>query len=571
MIIFERIRWMNFLSTGSTFTEVVLNNHHTTLIIGENGVGKSTILDAISFCLYNKSFRNINKPQLINSIVGKGLLVEVEFRINTKSYKVRRGMKPNIFEIFINDELINQSADNRDYQALLEKTILKLNHKSFSQIVVLGSANFTPFMQLPAAARREVIEDLLDLQIFSLMNTILKDKIVTNKDNIVDISNDLVQLKYKSELHEKHVKNTQSNYELMIARKKEMILQYQSQMMSINNSIEAVRKKIWGLSEKTTQTDQIDEKINTITKLQYNLQQKRSNIDKSLEFFQNNQSCPTCRQDIHDDFKQATISKKLTTKQEIDNALHKIVENLKKVKAMADLISSINKKIAAHNQELVELNSQIRSNQMFIDQSNDEISQIEKQMREDIKDDNFAAELKEKLKETGLNKKRLLEQKELLLIASALLKDGGIKTKIVRQYVPVMNKLINKYLAAMDFYVNFELNEDFSESIKSRYRDEFSYQSFSQGEKFRIDLALLFTWRAVAKLRNSAATNLLIMDEVMDGSLDSNGTDEFLKILKSLTIDTNVFVISHKTHLQDKFDHVLEFKKIKNFSRIVSS
>ena len=560
---------MNLLSTGNAFTEVNLNTHKSTLIVGQNGAGKSTILDALSFVLYGKPFRKINKPQLINTINGKNCVVEVEFDVGKKKYKVIRGIKPNIFEIYHNGEMINQSADVKDYQELLEKTILKLNHKSFNQIVILGSASFVPFMQLPAAHRREIIEDLLDIQIFSVMNSLLKDKIATNRTTITDNKYKLEMVVDKIDIHKKHLEAQKVDNTQLIADKQSKITKLANDVTVIKKNVEAFNKEIEELRTKLINKDKLSAKQSKLQTLQRQIGERVKKTTKEIEFFTDNDTCPTCNQDISQEFKDNMIGDRTNQQTQLVDGLNKlqeelsiVVESMQEFAEINDSIVELNKNVAVSNNNAKFSNEAIQELQIEVTALQEKTMNIE----------NNSAEIKtllEDQKALGLAKIELEDEKSVYDVASVLLKDSGIKTKIIKQYIPVINKLINKYLASMDFFVNFELDENFEEKIKSRFRDEFSYASFSEGEKARLDLALLFTWRSIAKLRNSASTNLLILDEVFDGSLDNTGNDELLGILQALTQGNNVFVISHKTDAYlDKFEKVLKFEKHKNFSRI---
>ena len=571
MILFKAIRWQNMLSTGNQFTEVTLDRSKSTLIVGENGAGKSTILDALSFALYGKPFRNINKPQLLNSMTQKNLVVECEFMVGSKHFRVKRGIKPAIFEIYQNGEMINQNSSARDYQEYLEKSILKLSFKSFGQIVILGSANYLPFMQLPAHSRREVIEDLLDIQIFTTMNNLLKEKILANKSAITDTDYQIDLVENKIELTLKHINSLKINNDHLIRQKEEMIEEVNGLVCQAERDIAIQSGYLAVKSAKVADSEKISSKRTKLIELESQLETKIRSLKKEITFYHDNDSCPTCRQGIDHDFKDSVIDDRESKQQEVTDALAKIEEEINTINQRVNEIAEVNKEITIINTKITELNSDIRSwnnsirtleaeidnlekNTTIIDESNEDLSVLNKQLG-----------VQQKYKEELANERQVIE------VAGVLLKDSGIKTKIIKQYVPIMNKLINKYLAAMDFFVQFELDENFNEKIKSRFRDEFSYASFSEGEKMRIDLALMFTWRAIAKLRNSASTNLLIMDEVFDSSLDVGGTEEFLKILEGLTGDTNTFIISHKgDQLYDKFHSVIKFEKHANFSRIAA-
>lgn len=570
MILFKVVRWRNLLSTGNTFTEVKLNEAASTLIVGENGAGKSTFIEAISFALYGKPFRKINKPQLLNAINGKNLLVEIEFAIGKKEYLVRRGIKPNVFEIFVDGSLLNQEAKSGDYQDVLEKNILKLSHKSFSQIITLGASTFVPFMQLPAQARRDFIEDLLDIQIFSTMNNLLKTRIQDNKDALKDANTQLALCEQKIDLNKKHIESLRQNNEGLIALKQSKIDQHVTMVDMALDEIEKFSTKIEELKISIGDEQSITDRLNKVTKLHSELKFKLTDHNKHIKFLHTHDHCPTCTQDINPVFKEENLNTKIASAEELDTALTKLSEEQAKINVRMKEIVDTDNQISDYNAEITDCNNKIRMYQKYNSELQKEIEALrnnQTKVETDAVDLNNA---KKELKDVHTLIEELTENRSLLGTAAVLLKDGGIKTKIIKQYVPVINKLINKYLAAMDFFVQFELDENFDEKIKSRFRDEFSYASFSEGEKMRINLSLLFAWRAVAKLRNSASTNLLIMDEVFDSSLDTSGTDEFFKILNSVTADTNVFIISHKgASLMDKFTNIIRFEKQRNFSVMV--
>lgn len=566
---FKYVKYKNILSTGNAWTEIRLDTNKSTLIVGENGAGKSTMLDAICFALYGKPFRKINKPQLINSINQKGLEVEVAFDISTNSYIVKRGIKPNLFEIWKNDELLNQDAAARDYQAYLEQNILKMNFKSFGQIVVLGSSTFVPFMQLPAAHRREIIEDLLDIQIFSTMNILLKDKMGTNKDEIVDIKYEIDLVKDRIESAKEHNESIRKIKETEVSRIKEKVKEQLGFIEIEKSSIDILNDQIDDLVgcilDKQSEKKKHQEALDVLNKLTI----KQTRLKKEIEFYHDNDNCPTCKQGINHDFKTTTVSNNIKLIDMINTGISDITTIIKAHEARLTEISDIEDDISATNLKASEHRANVKLAMSVLNGLKKELEDAEKEV--DDVDTTKISELEEELRSYHIKQEQLHQDRDTLGVVAAMLKDGGIKTRIIKQYVPVMNKLINKYLSAMDFFVQFELNESFEETIKSRFRDEFSYGSFSEGEKLRIDLALLFTWRAVSKLRNSVTTNILIMDEIMDSSLDNAGTEEFLKIINELTIDSNVFIISHKgDQLYDKFENVIKFEKHKNFSRMVA-
>ena len=569
MIIFEKCRWKNFLSTGNYFTEVDFTRSTNTLIIGQNGAGKSTILDALCFGLFGKPFRKINKPQLLNSINQKDGVVEVEFTIGTKKYKIIRGIKPNVFEIYCNGTMVNQDAAVKDYQEHLERLILKLNYKSFTQIVILGSASFVPFMQLSASDRRTIIEDLLDIQIFSSMNGLVKTKLSEIKDSNTKIKYSLELTGEKITLQKQNIEEHKKHNDAEIEKKKQEIITSETQIGHLQIDIELIQKHINVLNSKINDSSAMQKKNSKLLQLESKLESKIKKIDKEIIFYEENDNCPTCKQYIDDTFRRGELDRSNQTKGEIGVGLKDIEKEIEKTNKRIEEIQKIVKHIQEHNNEIVKHNSTVSAINKYIGKIQQEINELSNR-KDNLEEEN--AKLKELKKQLGdllKEQEAISTEKQYYDFASTLLKDGGIKTKIIKQYLPVMNKLINKYLAAMDFFANFNINENFEEIIKSRHRDEFSYDSFSEGEKMRIDLALLFTWRQIAKLKNSTNTNLLILDEVFDSSLDTVGTDEFLKLLHSLDNDTNVFVISHKgDQLFDKFRSVIRFEKKNNFSRI---
>jgi DNA repair exonuclease SbcCD ATPase subunit len=569
MIKFKKIRWKNFLSTGGQFTEIDFTKSSSTLIVGENGAGKSTILDAICFVLFNKPFRNINKPQLMNTINGKLLVVEVEFSIGNKDYRIVRGMKPGIFEIYCNDVLLNQDAAARDYQKYLEESILKLNYKSFTQIVILGSASFTPFMQLSLGNRREIIEDILDIQIFTVMNAVLKDKTTDIKARITEIENDIALGKNKVKLHQQYIATLENDKQKKVEDVQKRILESNAEISQLNAGMLVEQEKETSCKSSISDADEKRNKRTEMGALLRKLSERITNQETSIQFYHDHDVCPTCSQDLDEHLKGSAIELHTHKREEVQSAIEALTLQLEGVETRLNEIDAIEKKISEYTSNIIRYQSKIIASQTYIQKlqadlavNNNDTANIEDETR---KLKNLAKEVVTLAGE----KSKLSEDKHYLDIAGILLKDTGIKTKIIRQYLPAINKLVNKYLAAMDFFVHFELDESFNEVIKSRHRDEFSYASFSEGEKQRIDLALLFTWRTIAKMKNSASTNLLLLDEVFDSSLDTNGTDYVMNLLNTIGEDTNVFVISHKgDQLLDKFKSVIKFQKYQNFSRI---
>ena len=569
MIVFEKVRWRNFLSTGNAFTEIDIGKSPTTLIVGSNGSGKSTLIDALTFALFNKPFRKIKVAQLINSINQKDGLVEVEFSIGASKYKIRRGIKPNIFEIYQNNILVNQDAHSKDYQQFLEKQILKLNYKSFTQIVVLGSSSFIPFMQLPAPHRREVIEDLLDIQIFTRMNDILKVGMTTLAQNFKDTEKDLDVVIQKRDLQEQYIgrldeQRKKSAHEIndKISKSKKNIDGYQRDITDLQEQIDTLQKGI--IDEEV-----VSKRLKKITSLQDALEKNKGRIAKDITFYLENDECNTCKQSIDPAFKTKILDARQDKAKEIElasieldnkfndvnNRINEIVDTQNKITQIQYNINSLNANIQAENRSIDSYNIDItKINE--VENSEDEMLKLQDYRQEETK-------LRDE--KTKLNDERYYAE-----ISGNLLKDTGIKTKIINQYLPVINHYVNHYLQSLDFFVQFNLDNSFKETIKSRHRDEFSYASFSEGEKLRIDLSLLFTWRTIAKMKNSTNTNLLILDEVFDSSLDNNGTDEFLKILNTMAKGINAFVISHKGDiLIDKFSNTLKFEKANNYSRLV--
>jgi|TARA_B100001971_G_scaffold2593_1_gene2089 DNA repair exonuclease SbcCD ATPase subunit len=568
LIVFKYVRWKNLLSTGNQFTEIQLDRNPTTLIIGENGSGKSTILDALCFGLFGKPFRNINKPQLLNSVNMAGCEVEIEFKIGSKNIKVIRGIKPNIFEIYINGKMYNQDANVRDYQKYLEQQILKLNYRSFTQVVILGSSTFIPFMQLKAKQRREVVEDILDIQIFSLMNMLLKQKLKTITEDQREAKYSVELTTEKITLQNKYIDDVKKNKNKLIKEKTKLVTGNEEEISNRQEKIGELKQSNDDLAFNSKQENEQSEKVQKLKGLHEQLKVRRSATNKYIGFFENNDDCPTCEQHIDETFKENMIVSKKSEYEKFDSGIKDLLGELEKQETIYNAIQDYIQQIRENDAEIGKINYSIKEMEKFNATLQTEIDQL--QSGEISKEDtNKLKELKKSLKSFEKQQQKLREDQTYAEAVRNMLQDTGIKTKIIKQYLPIMNKLINTYLTSMEFYVNFTLDEKFSETIKSRFRDEFTYESFSEGEKMRIDLALLFTWRAVAKMKNSTNTNLLMLDEIFDSSLDSTGTDEFLKILNTLG-DENVFVISHKQDmLVDKFKSTIRFQKIKNFSHVV--
>ena len=569
MILFKTVRWKNFLSTGNAFTEVRLDSSASTLIVGSNGAGKSTMLDAICFALFNKPFRKITKPQLVNAVNEKDTLVEIEFSIGSREYLVRRGIKPNLFEIYLNGTMLNQEASVQDQQKTLEQSVLKLNYKSFTQVVVLGSSTFVPFMQLTPPNRREVIEDLLDIRIFSTMNTLLKDRVKSLKDSIRDHEYKLDMAKERVEMQQRFIADLKEQSAANNAQRQGEITSLRDEIVKVQEMVDADMKLCSELQGQVTQYATVDEELGKLRVFESKFKDKKKTFQRDLKFFKKNDTCPTCKQSITEEFrtsKEATITDSISELEKASVDLQAKIDDITtSVTAKQNLLENIQN-----------LQQEIASNNREIRWKQDAIGKIEESIE---KTNGGGANLKReqaKLKEIardGIEVEKNLSSKKKDRdnhdVITNMLKDTGVKAGIIKRYLPIMNQLINRYLKELDFYVSFELNENFEETIKSRFRDEFSYASFSEGEKMRIDLALLFTWRTIAKMKNSANTNLLILDEIFDSSLDVSGTDDFMKILRAFSEDSNVFVISHKPDaMQDRFESVLVVEKKQNFSTI---
>jgi len=569
MLHFTTLRWKNFLSTGNYWLEISLDRNQNTLVVGENGSGKSTMLDALCFALYNRPFRNINKASLINSINQKETLVEVEFRTENHSFKIIRGIKPNIFEIYRDGTLLNQNAESKDYQEHLEKFILKLNFKSFTQIVILGSASFTPFMQLSSSDRRAIIEDLLDIQIFSLMNGLVKTKISLLQQQKGENTVLINGAQEKIAMQTRYMNEAQQDAENLKKEYTQEINTHQEEISRLNAETAIMKRTVSDLKAKISDKDKIEKTLKKMTQLEAQIEQNLGKHKKTKKFYETETTCPTCIQEINEAFKTDQLTSLSSKIGECEGGLTQLEEKFKSYQERIAEIRGIEQTIATHSVRLAEFSTSMAQIAKFIQKLEEKIASLETKHDSTGREQERLEEHKKELDALEEAKRKIIEQIAYYDAAGALLKDTGIKTKIIRQYLPIINMMVNKYLASMDFFVNFNLDEAFKETIKSRYRDDFSYASFSEGEKQRIDMALMLTWRAVAKLKNSANTNLLILDEVFDSSLDNTGAEELMKILHHLD-GTNVFVISHRGDiLQDKFGHVVKFTKQQNFSRIV--
>ena len=570
MIHFKSVSWKNFLSTGNDTIKIELDRTPSTLIVGSNGAGKSTMLDALSFGLFGKPHRDIKKDQMINSINKKGTVVEVQFKIGDSNFKIIRGIKPGKFEIYQNDKMINQASNARDYQKFLEQNILKLNHKSFHQVVVLGSSSFIPFMQLPAWSRRAVIEDLLDINIFSKMNTLLKERNSKIRDELTDINHQIELYKTKIDSQTKYIKDLQSINKDMVENKKETIKTYEDDIRSLINKNETLSENL--SSHIDIETKRSDDLKSTATQLKsYDLQfsSKIKDLVKQSKFFEDNDQCPTCDQEISVDIKTEKITTIKKSAAEVQKGMEKLKTEVNQNYADIEASKNAMTQLLERQRKIISNNDKISIIQKEIDNAQKEISNL-LQSSGDVKTAKKEMTSLREGKETITEKKlEYVEERTYNEVIGEMLKDTGIKTKVIKQYLPVMNRLINQYLQVLDFFVAFHLDEGFNETIRSRHRDTFNYASFSEGEKQRIDLSLLFTWRQIAKMKNSAATNLLVLDETFDSSLDHDGIDNLTKILNTLEDGTNVFIISHKGDiLENKFRSKIEFIKEKNFSKI---
>jgi DNA repair exonuclease SbcCD ATPase subunit len=566
---FKQVRYKNILSTGNVFTKLELDRNTSTLISGTNGAGKSTLLDAITFGLYGKPFRKINKGQLMNSINKKELLVEIDFSVGGAEYTVRRGMKPNLFEIIKNGKLVDQDAAVKDYQSYLESSILGINYKSFNQIVVLGSATYVPFMELPASTRRDIIEDLLDIQVFSTMNLLAKDRIVENRTGLTENSYQTEMVEQRIDSAKDHNESIRKIRKVEVEKIREKMQVHIEKIESCKDIIEGIEVQIDELYVQISDKADVDKKIKEATDIRRDLGQNLRNFVKDLNFYHDNDNCPVCKQGIEHDFKETVVKEKEDKKIKIESGMVEIDKRIEEYQRRFADITEVESQVQNKNLEIKENRSEIRIAKNALLSYKGDLDKAEQQVEEvdTSKLKGFQNEL------NGLITERtdMLDHQSVLGVLSNILKDGGIKARIIAQYIPVMNKLINKYLGAFDLFVDFRLDENFNEVIKSRFRDTFSYASFSEGEKLRITLSIMLAWRSVAKLRNSVSTNLLLLDETLDGAMDGAGIDSLIETLHNLNADDNIFVISHRgDQFGDKFTSHVKFNKVKNFSEIAA-
>jgi DNA repair exonuclease SbcCD ATPase subunit len=566
MLVFHKIKWKNFLSTGNNWSEINFEKHHTNLIIGTNGAGKSTVLDALTFVLFNKPFRKINKPQLVNTTNEKDCVVEVEFSVNSKNYLVRRGIKPNLFDIEVNGSLLHKESDDRLNQKILEENILKLNYRSFTQIVILGSSTFVPFMQLTTAHRREVIEDLLDIRIFSAMNQLIKDKIREKKDQVKTLDLKKETLKEKLKMQQNFIEELENRGNANINTNKEKIANLDAEVGVYISECQDMQESISKHTKDQETVIGAGDKLLKLNNLKGKISQKVSTITKEHKFFTENTVCPTCTQTIEEEFRLNKILDAQNKAKELNDGYLELENTIQVEQERERQFVKLSKEIGKLNQEISQNNTRITLKQKQIRDLESEIILITEQLKnrnvENEKLEEFQTDLQKTFEDLSSKKEEIVYYD----FAYSLLKDDGVKTKIIKKYLPFINQQVNRYLQMMDFYINFELDSEFNESIKSPIHEDFSYSSFSEGEKARIDLSLLFAWREVARVKNSINCNILLFDEVFDSSLDGFGADEFLKIIRYVVKDTNVFVISHKTDLQDKFDSTIRFEKKSGFS-----
>ena len=568
MIAFKKIKYKNFLSTGNIPIEIDLNKSHTTLIVGSNGSGKSTLLDALCFVLFNKPFRIIKKDQIVNSINNAECIVEIDFTVGTKDYKIVRGIKPNLFEIYQDGTLINQDANSIDYQKHLEQNIMRLNYRSFLQVVLLGSSSYEPFMKMKPRYRREVVEEILDIRVFGLMDLILRSQQSDLAKKVIEMKHraELIQTKYETELnHFKAISDLNMND---LDGKKQLVKKNDDDSKDYSNKINELNTKIGVYKHDIENKDKTQKKVGQLTKLEAKIETNLNTHQKTLEFFNNNDNCPTCTQPIDQDFKKQKIEATEKRVKTLQDGMKELISEIANTELKLSEMNKVSQKIQELNIDISKFETSLDELNKFSNRIHEEIRLLENKQVDGKEIQIQLDELNSKLEETRIEKDRIIEQKNYVDILREILNDKGAKAQIIRKYVPIMNNLINQHLQAMDFFVSFHLDEEFNETVKSRFRDTFNYNNFSEGEKMRIDLALLFTWRHIAKMKNSTNTNLLILDEIFDGSLDGQGTDDFFKIITQLTKE-NIFIISHKGDIMfDKFTNIIKYEKYKNFTRL---
>ena len=568
MIVFKKIKYRNFLSTGNTPIEVDLRKSPTTLIIGQNGSGKSTLLDALCWALFNKPFRIIKKEQMINTINQSDCEVEIDFDVGTKQYKVKRGVKPNLFEIYCNGQLIDQNASNIDYQKYLERNIMKLNYRSFIQVVILGSSLYEPFMKMKSRYRKEAVEEILDIKVFSHMDWMLRDQQGQLSKEILDVRHkcDLIETKYETEL--KHF-NTLSDLNTNdIDIKKEQLEKNNKANETYTLKVEELNKEIDSIKDELQRKEEVDNKLKQLLKMETKIEHNLHGHKKNLEFFQENDNCPTCTQPLDAEFRGEKIAYEKGKITVLEDGVKKLTEEVVKMEEKVNHFGAISKKLSDLYVDIAKVNTSLEQLNSYSDKIHEEILQLENKQTDSKKIATDLQQLKEELEQVKVQRDKVTNDKKYVDVLREVLSEKGAKTQIIRKFLPIMNTLINQYLQSMDLYVSFHLDEEFNETVKSRHRDTFVYNSFSEGEKLRIDLALLFTWRTIAKMKNSVNTNLLILDEIFDSSLDAQGTDDFFKIINKLN-NENIFIISHKGDIMfDKFTNIMKFEKYKNFTRL---
>jgi len=573
MIRFKKLRWRNLLSTGQYFTEVDLAKTDTTLICGENGAGKSTMLDALCFVLFGKPYRNINIPQLVNTINQKDSLVEIDFTIGKDEYKVIRGLSPKIFEVHKNGKLIDQDAKSKDYQRMFEEQILRMTYKSFCQVIILGSANYVPFMRLTAAERRSIVETILDINVFSTMNTLLKGKVSQSREELTEVESKLTVIKERISLQKRYIEDRAKDESDLVEKYRGEIKEAEDKVTVLEEEITVLREKIELHLGEIEDKDSVEKTKNNLESVQRQLNSKTKSIVGNIKFYEENDSCPTCSQHIKQEFKDSMVTTLNTKKQEVEKAITDISTSLSDNTKRLEKIASTIRVLKITEGAINERKSELSGHRKFIDKTKQKMEESKASKKDDTKEQEALAVLAKEEEENVTNRKELVDTQHYYGVAATLLKDSGIKSRIIKHYIPIINKVINQYLTQMGLFVNFQLDEEFNETIMSRHRDSFTYASFSEGEKKKIDLALLFAWRTIAQMKNSVSTNLLILDEVLDGSLDDAACESFLDILKGMDENTNVFVISHKPKelLETKFSRILTFVKKNNFSGIASS